>query len=96
MSVLESSIERRCVAYAQKHGARLDKFDSFTGAPDRICLLPNGRVFFVEFKKPGGELSAIQRHVQSQLVKMHHDCFEVDNVQLFKRLLAERLALPCP
>ena len=96
MSVLESSIERRCVAYAQQHGAFLWKLTAVTGAPDRLCLLPNGRHFLVEFKQPGGELSAIQRHIQSQLVKMHHDCFEVDNVHLFKRLLAERLALPCP
>jgi hypothetical protein len=90
----EASIERRCVAYAQKHGARLDKFDSFTGAPDRICFLPNGRHFLVEFKRPGGELSPIQRHVMSQFVAMGHACFEVDNRHLFERIFNERLALP--
>ena len=92
----EASIERRCVAYAQKHGARLDKFDSFTGAPDRLCLLPNGRHFFVEFKKPGGELSPIQRHVMSQFVAMGHACFEIDNRHLFERIFHEQLALPAP
>ena len=90
----ESSIERRCAVHAQQHGCYLWKITAITGAPDRLCLLPNGRHFFVEFKKPGGEMSPIQRHVQSRLVAMRHACFEVDNRHLFERLLHERLALP--
>ena len=90
----EASIERRCAKHAALQGCYLWKVTAILGAPDRLCLLPNGRHFFVEFKKPGGEMTPIQRHVQSRLVAMGHNCFEVDNVHLFKRLLAERLALP--
>ena len=92
----EAALERRCVAYAQKHGAYLWKLDSFTGAPDRICVLPNGRVFFVEFKRLGGEMSPTQRHVQSLIVANRHACYEVDNRHLFERLFHEHLSLPCP
>ena len=96
MSVLESTIERRCAAYAQKHGGMLLKLTGHTGIPDRICFLPNGRHFLAEFKRPGGELSPVQRHIQSQLVSMGHDCFEIDNRHLFERIFNERLALPPP
>jgi len=93
MSVLEADVERKCAVIAQRHGCVLLKIENRTHWPDRLCLLPNGRHFFVEFKRPGGELSPGQRHVQSQIVAMGHACYEVDNVDLFKRLLAEHLAL---
>lgn len=95
MPVLESQIEQRCAVYASLHGCVLLKLVKRTHWPDRLCILPNGRHFFVEFKRPGGELSPGQRHIQSQLVAMGHQCFEVDNIHLFKRLLHERLSLPC-
>lgn len=31
------------------------------GVPDRICILPGGRVYFVEMKAPGGRLSDWQK-----------------------------------
>lgn len=31
------------------------------GVPDRIVMMPGGRLWFVELKKTDGELSAIQR-----------------------------------
>lgn len=96
MPILEATIERKCAALALQQGAVLIKLLKRTGWPDRECILPNGRHFYVEFKRPGGELSPVQRHIQSQLVAMGHQYFEVDNAHMFKRILAERLALPPP
>lgn len=31
------------------------------GNPDRIVLMPGGRIFFVELKAPGGRLAPVQR-----------------------------------
>ena len=93
MSVLESRIERVCVAIAERHGCWLIKLDSRTHWPDRVCFIPGGRHFFAEFKKPGGELSPGQRHVQSQLIAAGHEYFEIDNTILFKGLLLERLSV---
>lgn len=61
------------------------------GWPDRQCLLPNGKHFFVEFKRDGGELSPSQKHMQQVLRAMGYECFEVDNRHLFERLVNERL-----
>jgi hypothetical protein len=40
------------------------------GVPDRIVLLPGGKVWFVELKAPGGRLSALQRHIGALLLKL--------------------------
>ena len=37
------------------------------GVPDRIVLLPDGHVGFVEVKAPGGKVRAIQKHRLRQL-----------------------------
>lgn len=37
------------------------------GVPDRIVLLPDGHVGFVEVKAPGGKVRAIQNHRLRQL-----------------------------
>ena len=38
-----------------------------SGVPDRIVILPNGRVFFVELKSEGKTSSAQQRKRQAEL-----------------------------
>ncbi len=40
------------------------------GVPDRIVLLPGGKVWFVELKAAGGRLSALQRFIGSLLLKL--------------------------
>lgn len=86
----EASIEQASRVWLEGRGGKLVKIQGFTGWPDRLALLPNGRHFFAEFKKPGGELSLLQRHILRQLRDMHHEAFEVDNITLFKRLVNER------
>jgi len=40
---------------------------TLAGAPDRILLLPGGRVWFVEFKAAGGRVSPRQVNVARRL-----------------------------
>jgi len=40
------------------------------GVPDRICLLPDGRVFFVEVKRKGGRLSPSQKLVHKRMMAL--------------------------
>lgn len=42
-----------------------------TGFPDRIVLIPGGRIIFVETKTPTGKLSARQRLVHKQLRRLN-------------------------
>lgn len=56
MTVLEKEIERQLVTMVKEHGGLCLKWvcPGWAGVPDRILLLPGGRVRFVETKKPKG------------------------------------------
>ena len=58
----ESEIERYFVWAVQKAGGKTWKFTSPAnrGVADRIACFPDGKTWFVELKRPGGRLSALQ------------------------------------
>lgn len=59
---VETLIERELIAGVRRLGGLCVKFAPVTaGVPDRIALLPGGRVYFIELKKPGGKLREIQK-----------------------------------
>lgn len=68
-------MERECdiEAWLRKRTAGLGgaflKFVSpgWDGAPDRICLMPDGRVIFVELKTSVGKLAKIQKYQIARL-----------------------------
>lgn len=59
----EKSIEQALVRAVEARGGRALKFVSpgWRGAPDRIVMMPGGRIIFVELKRPGGVLRPLQR-----------------------------------
>ncbi|MGO3752001.1 MAG: VRR-NUC domain-containing protein [Peptoniphilaceae bacterium] len=63
ISMLEREIEKALVDKIKIHGGLCLKFTSpsMTGIPDRIILLPKGKIGFVETKRPGGEPRPIQK-----------------------------------
>ena len=67
--MLEKDIERRLVRGVERMGGKCRKWNcpGCTGVPDRIVLLPGGRVVFVELKKPGGRLSPRQELMHGEL-----------------------------
>ena len=61
----EAALERKvCADAKEKYGIHSIKLNGRgeTGWPDRVFLLGRGRVAFIEFKAPGGKLSAKQRY----------------------------------
>lgn len=52
----EEKIEKRFVKKAEGLGLLAYKFEVHgkKGAPDRMVLLPNGKIVFIEFKRPDG------------------------------------------
>lgn len=63
MITLEKDIEQKLRRKVEAMGGRCLKWTcpGWSGVPDRIVLLPGGRIYFVETKRPkGGELSALQ------------------------------------
>lgn len=65
----ESAIEAKLVKGIQKVGGLCYKFTSpgNPGVPDRIIILPGGRVVFAELKTEIGRLSNIQRWQTDEL-----------------------------
>ncbi|MDO5301073.1 MAG: VRR-NUC domain-containing protein [Tissierellia bacterium] len=60
--MLEREIEKALVDKVKKRGGLCLKFisPSMTGIPDRIILLPKGKVGFVETKRPGEKARPVQ------------------------------------
>jgi len=67
----EKEIERRMCEMVRKRGGLSYKFLSpgHPGVPDRIVILPDATVWFVELKTTIGILSNIQKWQVSQLEK---------------------------
>lgn len=63
MQTLEREIEQKLRQTVEKHGGRCLKWTcpGWAGVPDRMVLLPGGRIHFVETKRPkGGKYSTLQ------------------------------------
>lgn len=73
-SVTEREIEAYLVKKVKAMGGIAYKFTSpgRTGVPDRIVVLPNGVLAFVEVKKSSGKLSARQISEIMLLQKLGH------------------------
>jgi hypothetical protein len=68
----EKLIERKLRKGIQKQGGLALKFTSpsFSGVPDRIVLMPDGRLWFVELKTTGCVISLRQEVVFRMLQKL--------------------------
>lgn len=64
---LESSLEERFRFAIRSRGGRLYKLaPTDKGIPDRLVLLPQGRMYLVELKTTTGRLSPKQKHIHAQ------------------------------
>ena len=74
----EKEIERYFCKRVRAAGGFAYKFRSITqvGVADRIACMPNGEAWFVELKKAGGRLSALQRIFADEMThtKQHYAC----------------------
>lgn len=70
MSERESAIEKYLCGTVAKMGGQCYKFapPGRVGYPDRLVILPGGRMFFVELKRPkGGRLGVLQPQRHEEL-----------------------------
>ena len=79
--MLERRIEQHLVRRAKEAGGVAWKWVSpgTAGVPDRVLIMPNGRVVFVELKRPGGKLSAIQVRTHALLAGLGADVRVIDS-----------------
>jgi len=50
---------------------------SNSGVPDRIVLMPNSRIFFVELKSPEGESTSLQDTQQKKIDRLGFQVFVI-------------------
>ena len=82
MTPLEKEIEKKLVNLVKRHGGLCLKWicPGWAGVPDRIVLLPGGRVVFVELKRPsGGVVSSRQRWWAHKLAMLGFEHWYVYN-----------------
>ena len=92
---LEKEIEKKLINLVRKNGGLCLKWvcPGWSGVPDRIVLLPGGRVVFAEVKRPkGGKLSELQKFWRERLNSLGFTCWVVWNeadLQNFKSEILE-------
>ena len=85
MPELERDIERALVGMVKRNGGLCLKWvcPGWVGVPDRMILLPGGRLIFVELKRPkGGHLREMQQWWSQKLQRLELGCDGVGSVIL--------------
>ena len=95
----EKEIEKYLVDMAEAMGGRALKFVSpgCTGVPDRLVILPGGRIGFLELKAPGKKLRKEQYHRIRQLWGLGCMADAADSreeVDLFLKSLSTGIPVP--
>lgn len=93
--MLEKEVERYLVKNVKNLGGLCLKFESpgFTGVPDRIIILKNKPVVFVELKRPkGGRYSARQKLVERDFNKLGQKVYKVKNKEEVDKLVEELIS----
>ena len=87
----EKSIEQKLTLMVKKRGGICPKFVSpgFDGVPDRIVLLPGGRMAFVEVKAPGQKPRPLQIARQKLLEHLGFRVYVLDSIEQIGGILDE-------
>ena len=91
----EKRIERKLKKAVKNCGGMCLKFvsPSFDGVPDRIVLLPQGRIAFVETKTTGEKMRPLQKRRKRQLEELGFLVFCLDSDNDIGGILDEIRAL---
>ena len=87
----EKQIEKYLRLRVEERGGVCMKFVSpgQDGVPDRIVVMPRGRVYFVELKTETGELSRIQKYQLKRLTDLDQICSVVYGKEGVKEFLKD-------
>ena len=90
--MLESEVEKKlCKRVKEELHGRAFKFVSpgCNGVPDRIILLPMGRIYFVETKAPGKKLRKLQEWVAGLIRELGFVVLRIDTLEKVEEFVRE-------
>lgn len=89
--MLERQVEQALVREVRKHGGIAPKLTSSgtAGMPDRLVILPQGKVCFVELKAPGQKPRPIQIRQMDRLTNLGCMVRTIDHPNQIQELLDE-------
>ena len=87
----ERTIEKELVTKAKAMGGIAQKFTSpgFDGMPDRLVLLPGGKMAFAELKAPGKKPRPLQLARHRLLRRLGFKVYVIDNMEQIAPVLDE-------
>ena len=87
----ERTIEQKLAARVRAMGGIAPKFTSpgFDGMPDRLVLLPGGRMGFVELKAPGRKPRPLQLVRHRLLRRLGFKVYVIDEINQIDSVLEE-------
>ncbi|MGN0270911.1 MAG: VRR-NUC domain-containing protein [Candidatus Weimeria sp.] len=85
----EKFIEMSLVRAVKEAGGMAPKFTApgTSGMPDRIVLLPEGQMFFVELKAPGKKPRPLQERMHERLRALGFDVYVIDDAKKIQEVL---------
>jgi hypothetical protein len=89
--MLEKYIENKLVTAVKKMGGICPKFVSpgFDGVPDRLVLLPNAKLAFVELKAKGKKMRPLQVKRKRTLEQLGFLVYCIDDASQIGGILSE-------
>jgi hypothetical protein len=87
--MLEKQIETKVCEYAKTKNVLVYKFTSPARAavPDRMFIRPDGRIWFVEFKREGAKPTEAQEREHHRLRQHKVNVFVIDNMEEGKTMI---------
>lgn len=91
----ESTIEKYLKKKVEQNGGKALKINSasMSGLPDRMVLLPGGKIFFIEMKAPGKKPRPLQLACHRLLQNLGFDVLVIDSkegVEAFIQNISEK------
>ena len=88
MSTRERDVESFLSEHVRRLGGLSYKLAPTTaGLPDRLLVLPGGRILLVEVKRPGETLRGVQKVIQQRLAARGVTVLVIDSKDDVKRLI---------
>ena len=87
----EKTVETKLVKAVKSMGGLAPKFISpgLDGVPDRLVLLPGGKIAFIELKATGKKLRPLQERRKRQLEKLGFSVYCIDRADQIGGIIHE-------